>query len=138
MNGLNNKFFLVNMTLVLAVLVCGQGNIYAEKKYRYAEEPWGRDSPAGRCVVCHSLEKNGPFRVAPNLWGIIGAEKARAKGSYAYSVALNKKGGFWTPEELDQFLADPDKYLPGTKKSIRVKSPEERQKIIDYLKELKD
>lgn len=138
MNALNNKFYLFNMALVLAVLVCGQGNVYAEEKYRYAEEPWGRDSPAGRCVVCHSLEKNGPFRVAPNLWGIIGAEKARDKGSYAYSVALNKKGGLWTPEELDQFLADPDKYLPGTKKSIRVKNQEERQKIIDYLKELKD
>jgi cytochrome c2 len=36
--------------------------------YRYPDKPFGLDSPAGRCVVCHSLEKNGPFRVAPNLF----------------------------------------------------------------------
>ena len=40
--------------------------------------------PAGRYAVCHSLEKDGPMRVASNPWSIVGAPKARMKG-YGYS-----------------------------------------------------
>lgn len=101
-----------------------------------AAEPWGLDSPAGRCVVCHSLEKNGPFRVAPNLWGIVGAEKARDREWYAYSPALIRMGGTWTEEDLDRFLADANAFAPGTTKSIQVTDPQERQQIIEFLKGL--
>lgn len=105
---------------------------------RFAPQPWGIDSPAGRCVVCHSLERGGPFRVAPNLWGVIGAQKAWAKDWYAYSPALITKGGVWTEQELDEFLADASRYLPGTRKSIRVSDPAERRQIIEFLKQLRD
>lgn len=101
--------------------------------YRYPDKPFGLDSPAGRCVVCHSLEKNGPFRVAPNLFDIVGAEKARA-GRFNYSQALREKGGNWTEDELDEFLENASVYAPGSTKSIRVADAEERRKIIDYLK----
>jgi cytochrome c len=101
-------------------------------------QPWGYDTPAGRCVVCHSLEEGGPFRVAPNLWGIVGAEKARDRAWYAYSPALVKMGGTWTVGELNAFLADPDRFLPGTKKSIKVEDDLEREQIIDFLSQQKD
>ena len=110
----------------------------AEEQFRYAKKPWGLDSPAGRCVVCHSLEKDGEFRVAPNLWGIVGANKGRARDHYSYSVALMNKGGVWSAEDIDQFIADANKYLPGTTKSIKVTDPEERLEIIEFLKTLKD
>jgi len=102
------------------------------------DEPWGYDTVAGRCVVCHSLEKGGPFRVAPNLWGIVGAEKARDRSWYAYSPALIEKGGTWTPGELNAFLADPDEFLPGTKKTIKVENDQEREEIIEFLSSLHD
>ena len=111
-------------------------SVAADKEYRFAEQPWGQDSPAGRCVVCHSLEKNGPQRIAPNLWGIIGAPKAE-KSWYNYSSALRNKGGVWTEQDLDQFLADANQFAPGTTKSIKVKDAEERKAIIDFLKTLK-
>jgi len=104
----------------------------------FTETPWGYDSPAQRCVVCHSLEKGGPFRVAPNLWGIVGAEKARDRSWYAYSPALIRRGGTWTGEELEQYLEDASAFAPGSTKSIRVKDPGERQAIIDFLKTLSD
>jgi len=104
----------------------------------YRAEPWGLDTPAGRCVVCHSLEKNGPFRVAPNLYGIVGAEKARDRAWYNYSPALIRKGGTWTPEDLDQFLKDASVFAPGSTKSIRVPDPAERERIIAFLAELHD
>lgn len=104
----------------------------------FPETPWGYDTPAGRCVVCHSLEEGGPFRVAPNLWNIVGAEKARDSGWYAYSPALIEKGGTWTAEELDRYLEDAGAFAPGSTKSIRVKDPQERKKIVDFLATLKD
>jgi len=126
------------LSLMLASVMFLPANLQAadsEKTYRYAEVPWGIDSAAGRCVVCHSLEKNGPHRVAPNLWGIMGAEKA-AKGWYNYSSALRAKGGVWTEEELDEFLADANKFALGSTKSIRVNDSVERKAIIDFLKKL--
>jgi cytochrome c len=98
--------------------------------------PWGADGPAKRCVVCHSFERNGPFRVAPNLWGIVGDRKARDRDWYAYSPALVERGGTWTEDELDRFLADPSAFVPGSTMNIRVTDPKERQAIIEFLKGL--
>ena len=111
--------------------------VSAKDEYRYAAQPVGWDKPAGSCVVCHSLEKDGPLRVAPGLWGIVGAPKARAKG-YGYSQALATAGGAWTQQDLDDYLANPDKFLPGTKKTITGLPAKERTEIIAFLAKLKD
>lgn len=99
-------------------------------------QPWGRGTAADSCVVCHSLERGGPFRVAPNLFGIVGAEKARDRDWYGYSLALRQKGGAWTEAELDQYLADASTFAPGTTKTIRIADVEKRKEIIAFLKTL--
>jgi len=104
----------------------------------FTSEPWGLDGAAGRCVVCHSLEKGGEFRVAPNLWGIVGSEKARDRSWYNYSPGLIKMGGTWSPEDLDLYLTDASEFSPGSTKSIRVSDPEEREAIIEFLEGLGD
>jgi len=104
----------------------------------FPPEPWGYDTPAADCVVCHSLEKGGPFRVAPNLWGIVGDEKARDRAWYAYSPALIRVGGTWSPEELDRFLENAAAFAPGSTKSIRVADPQQREDIIAFLGTLDD
>ncbi len=109
----------------------------ADATPRYIPPPWGFDTVAGGCVVCHSLEAGGPFRVAPNLNGIVGAEKARAREWYAYSPGLLAKGGTWSESDLDQFFTDASKFAPGSKKTMRLRDPEKRRKIIDFLKTLK-
>lgn len=102
------------------------------------QEPYGKDSAATACVVCHSLEKNGPYRSAPNLWGIVGAPKARA-GWFGYSIALKKKGGEWSEQALDQYFAGPSAFVPGTKKTMNpIRDPAQRAELIDYLKTLRD
>lgn len=109
-----------------------------EEELRYAAKPVGLDGPAGQCVVCHSVEKGGPMRVAPNLWSIVGAPKAREKG-YGYSTALASAGGVWTQQDLNDYLAAPDKFLPGTKKTIiGLPKPKERAELIAFLATLKD
>lgn len=103
---------------------------------RFTQAPFGLNTPAEKCVVCHSIEKNGPHRVAPNLYGIVGAPKARHGEWYGYSAGLFKNGGNWTEEDLNSYLANPSKFAPRTKKSIHVADEKKRQEIIDYLKKL--
>lgn len=123
-------------TVSLAAAVAWAGTAAATGPGFYAPTPWGQDTAAGRCVVCHSLEEGGPFRYAPNLFGIVGAPKARDEG-YGYSLALFRKGGNWTEADLDAYLANAAGFAPGTKKSIRVGDAAERREIIAFLKTLR-
>lgn len=119
----------------LGLALAAQG---APGSVRYAAKPAGWDSPAGKCVVCHSLDKGGPSRVGPSLWGIVGAQKGRIKG-YGYSLALAKAGGTWTEKDLDEYLSAPSKFLPGTSKTISgLADAKQRAELIEYLSKLKD
>lgn len=133
--GLSARRILV-MTLILGTAAAATSAAWAASAGRIPGQPWGRGTAADSCVVCHSLERGGPFRVAPNLFGIVGAEKARDRDWYGYSLALRQKGGIWTEADLDQYLADASKFAPGTTKTIRINDAEERKQIIAFLKTL--
>jgi cytochrome c len=127
---------------VLLLTACdretGTRSVTVEGDYRFAAVPAGLDSAAAQCVVCHSIEKGGPLRVAPNLWGIVGDAKARFPW-YGYSPALATADGNWTDEDLDAYLSDPDGFLPGTTKTlIGIGDPDERSELIAFLKTLQD
>ena len=72
---------------------------------------------AKKCTTCHDLAKNGPDKVGPNLWDIVGNPMAARQG-YKYSDALADLGGQWGYDELDAFLAKPRAFAPGTKMSF--------------------
>jgi cytochrome c2 len=102
--------------------------------YRFKAMPVGGDGPLRECVVCHSVERGGPLRVGPPLYGIVGARKARAEW-YGYSPALRKAGGNWTEADLDKYLTSPSKFMPGTSKTIiGIADAKERADIIAALK----
>lgn len=108
----------------------------ANETFAFAADPSGRGGPANDCVVCHSVDKNGPLRSAPSLWGIVGAPKARAEW-FSYSMAMRKKGGAWTEADLDAFLANPSGFIPGTIKTLPpIKDAAQRKQVIAYLKTL--
>jgi cytochrome c len=50
---------------------------------------------AKKCEACHTLTKDGPNKVGPNLWGIVG-RKIAAHAGFDYSSAMKGKGGEWT------------------------------------------
>ncbi len=85
------------------------------------------------CMGCHSLGEND---VGPRHRGVVG----RAAGSvpdYAYSAALRKSGLVWTPANLDKWLTNPQKLVPGTKMYFSVVKPQDRADIIAYLAQQK-
>jgi len=83
-----------------------------------------------RCSGCHSLTQN---RQGPRLQGVYG----RISGSvadYAYSERLKKARIAWDEKSLEQWLADPDAFLPGNNMDFLVPKSQERRDLISYLK----
>jgi cytochrome c len=93
---------------------------------------------ARQCLQCHSFEKGGAKKIGPNLWNIIGAKKAH-EADFAYSKALQDKGGTWTYADLNHFLAKPREFLSGTKMTFAgLKKVQQRADVIAYLRTLSD
>jgi len=86
-----------------------------------------------KCASCHNIGKGEGAKVGPGLYGVIG----RAKGVFAgfsYSDALKAKGGIWDRASINQFIAKPKDYLPGTKMAFAgLKKPQDRADVILYL-----
>ena len=88
------------------------------------------------CAGCHAVAP-GRTSFGPNLYGVVG-RKAGSLPDYAYSEPLKSSGLVWNAQNLDAWLASPQKTVPGTKMPFPgYTDPAKRQQVIDYLETLK-
>jgi cytochrome c len=86
------------------------------------------------CGACHEVTP-GAASVGPNLAGVVG----RKAGStdYDYSPAMKASGLTWTPDQLQAFIVNPSKVVPGTRMDFDGASDADAKVIVAYLATLK-
>src|SRR6516164_6454619 len=102
----------------------------------------GEDTSAGQeiyqaqCSACHSNQP-GLNGIGPSLAGVAG-RKAGSLPGFHFTPALQASGLTWTVDNFIQFLADPNKLVPGTAMTVMVPDATGRANLFAYLATLKD
>ena len=93
---------------------------------------------ATRCQQCHDISKGGPNKIGPELWNVIGRNRATEPG-FSYSSAMGADHNPWTYDKIFQFTHQPQAYVPGTKMSFAgLRSADDRINVIAYLRTQED
>lgn len=89
-----------------------------------------------RCFACHSVVAGEDKLPGPSLRGVIGRRAGTLPG-FRFSTALSTAGArglVWTRESLDAYLADPDRFIPGTEMGLPgLRESDDRRDVIDFL-----
>lgn len=97
------------------------------------------------CRTCHASDSGTGNVVGPSLWNIVGHTRGKIPG-YKYSPALRGIGGDWSYENLNIFISDPSRAIPGTKMLLNPRAnmlnemlnDAERADIIAFLRSRSD
>lgn len=90
-----------------------------------------------RCAICHSNTKDGPNKIGPNLWGVVGSKAGTVPG-YNFSAAMKNSGITWTDEKLEAYIMKPQAVVPGNKMPFAgLSSHKQADDLAAYLDTLK-
>jgi cytochrome c len=96
------------------------------------------ETVAKKCLSCHTFGNGGKDSTGPNLWDVVGAERA-AKAGFNYSDAMATFGGAWSLESLDDYLRKPGKYIKGTRMAFAgIRKADDRANLIAYMRSQSD
>lgn len=94
-----------------------------------------------RCQSCHDYSAANANRTGPGIHDVVGQQIAHHDG-FAYSDILNEYGAsgeVWDYANLDEFLASPRTFAPGTKMTFAgLSNPMDRANLIAFLRSLSD
>ncbi len=123
---------LIIVSLVCAMLcLLSNARLHAESHEKQLES--GQKLFRQRCVACHVMAEGKRHRIGPNLWGAAGC-KIGSKPDYGYSKVLKQSELTLDQTTLDDWLANPRKFLPGNRMSfVGIKKQEQRDALIAWL-----
>jgi cytochrome c len=86
------------------------------------------------CARCHHIELQNGIKVGPNLWGVVGRQKASMQ-NFSYSETLKNWGASWSYDDLSAFLWGPKITAPGVRMDFAgIEDEAERANLIAYLR----
>lgn len=89
---------------------------------------------ARNCGGCHHIESQKGAKTGPNLWGVVGRQKASVEG-FSYSEALKSWGGSWSYEDLNAFLWGPKITAPGVRMQfVGIEDETDRTNLIAFIR----
>jgi cytochrome c len=104
-----------------------------------AANPEAGKAITAKCASCHTFDPGGANGTGPNLNDVLGRKPASHPG-FSYSAAMTdfgSKNPAWDFDHVYMFLANPGKYISGTKMTfVGLKSPEDRIAVVAYLHSL--
>ena len=90
------------------------------------------------CVRCHHVELQKGTKMGPNLWGVVGRQKASMQ-NFSYSETLRNWGALWSYEDLNAFLWGPRIVAPGVRMEFAgIEDEVERANLIAFLRSQSD
>jgi cytochrome c len=85
------------------------------------------------CSICHATSKSAPPGIGPRLNNVVGRTAGTVQG-FAYSPAMKQFGLPWTSDELNLYLTNPSKLVPGNRMPFAgLHSPADRDNVVSYL-----
>ena len=85
------------------------------------------------CAACHAPERGATNTVGPALHGFMG-RKAGDGENFRYSPAMKRSGITWSADTLNNFIADPQKVVPGNRMPYSgLPNAKDRADLIAYL-----
>jgi cytochrome c len=94
----------------------------------------GKAAFVRQCAICHTVEKDGPNRFGPNLFGILGRKAGTVRG-FTYSRTF-KAGADWSWNEdlVAGWIGAPGMMVPGTAMGVfQGVAQSDRDDIVAYL-----
>ncbi len=86
------------------------------------------------CAACHNDQ---PGALGPSLNGVVG-RKAAALDSFRYSGPMQRANLVWTPENLHDYIADPQRKVKGNRMPYGgLINPSDVDDVVAYLETLK-
>jgi cytochrome c len=87
-----------------------------------------------QCMACHSVAA-GEQMTGPSLAHIWNRKAGSVEGFLRYSDPMKRADVVWNEATLDKWLANPEKFLPGTTMTFPgLKEGQARQDVVAYLK----
>ncbi|MBL26258.1 MAG: cytochrome Cy [Rhodospirillaceae bacterium] len=101
-----------------------------------AADPAAGEKASRICAACHKFEAGAGSGIGPNLHDVVDRDIA-SYDDFKYSKALEELEGDWTVDNLNDFLANPRSFAPGTKMAFPgIRDEQDRADVIAYLRSL--
>jgi len=92
---------------------------------------FGRDLFDAQCAACHTLTGHSTLS-GPSLKGVVW-RKIADLSDFKYTASLKAQVGTWSPDRLDAYLRNTQKFAPGTDMFWDIKDASKRKAIIEFL-----